>query len=74
MSEKAIQDLYPEDTAHCYGCGRLNEHGLHIKSYWHGDHSLASFEPKKLAAGKEDAANNFARGHSGCFSSCTLSG
>ncbi len=46
MSEKAIQELYPEDTAHCYGCGRLNEHGLHVKSYWHGDHSTAVFEPK----------------------------
>ena len=46
MSEKAIQDLYPEDTAHCYGCGRLNEQGLQIKSYWHGDHSMATFEPK----------------------------
>lgn len=46
MSEKAIQDLYPDDTAHCYGCGRLNEHGLHVQSYWHGDHSIATFEPK----------------------------
>lgn len=29
----AIQDLYPDSVAHCYGCGRLNEHGLQIKSY-----------------------------------------
>jgi acyl-coenzyme A thioesterase PaaI-like protein len=29
----AIQDLYPENVAHCYGCGRLNDEGLHIKSY-----------------------------------------
>jgi acyl-coenzyme A thioesterase PaaI-like protein len=21
----------------CYGCGRLNEHGFHIKSQWEGD-------------------------------------
>jgi acyl-coenzyme A thioesterase PaaI-like protein len=34
MSDRAIQDIYPEPVAHCYGCGRLNEHGLQIKSYW----------------------------------------
>jgi acyl-coenzyme A thioesterase PaaI-like protein len=33
----AIQDVYPADVAHCYGCGRLNEHGLQIKTYWDGD-------------------------------------
>ncbi len=26
----AFQDYYPENVAHCYGCGRLNEHGHHI--------------------------------------------
>ena len=46
MDGKAIQDYYPDDTAYCYGCGRLNESGLHIKSYWQGDHSLATFEPQ----------------------------
>ena len=25
---KAVQDYYPEDVAHCYGCGRLNEEGI----------------------------------------------
>ena len=34
MSKKAIQDQYPEEFSHCYGCGHLNEHGLQIKSYW----------------------------------------
>jgi hypothetical protein len=27
-----LQDLYPDDFAHCYGCGRLNAHGLHVKT------------------------------------------
>jgi hypothetical protein len=27
MIEKAIQDIYPDDFAWCYGCGRLNEEG-----------------------------------------------
>lgn len=34
MNDRAIQDIYPEPVAHCYGCGRLNAHGLQIKSYW----------------------------------------
>lgn len=30
----AFQDYYPENVAHCYGCGRLNEHGHQIKTFW----------------------------------------
>ena len=41
----AFQDYYPTDVAHCYGCGRLNEHGHQIKSYWDGAETVASFEP-----------------------------
>lgn len=47
MQVKPIQDYYPDDVAHCYGCGRLNEHGHQIKSYWDGDETLARFTPKK---------------------------
>ncbi len=47
MKTKPIQDYYPEDVAHCYGCGRLNEHGHHIKSYWDGDETVAHFTPKE---------------------------
>jgi acyl-coenzyme A thioesterase PaaI-like protein len=46
MSKKAFQDYYPEQFAQCYGCGRLNEHGLQIKSYWNGDDSVCIFQPK----------------------------
>ncbi|MBW2064390.1 MAG: PaaI family thioesterase [Deltaproteobacteria bacterium] len=46
MEQKAVQDYYPEEFSHCYGCGRLNEHGLHIKSYWDGEESVATFLPK----------------------------
>ena len=46
MEEKAFQDHYAEDVSHCYGCGRLNEEGLHIKSYWEGEGSVARFTPK----------------------------
>jgi acyl-coenzyme A thioesterase PaaI-like protein len=46
MSEKAFQDYYPEDVSHCYGCGRLNEHGHRIKSYWDGEGTVCRYEPK----------------------------
>ncbi len=41
----ALQDLYPDDFSYCYGCGRLNEHGLHVKSEWHDGESVARFLP-----------------------------
>ncbi|MCL2344971.1 MAG: PaaI family thioesterase [Desulfobulbus sp.] len=42
----AFQDYYPENVAHCYGCGRLNEHGHQIKTYWDGDETVTRFQPK----------------------------
>ena len=42
---RAFQDYYPEHLAHCYGCGRLNEHGYRIQTVWDGDHSLTRFTP-----------------------------
>lgn len=45
MQEKAFQDFYPDEFSHCYGCGRLNEHGLQIKSFWDGEESMAVFSP-----------------------------
>ncbi|MDT3697341.1 MAG: PaaI family thioesterase [Ignavibacterium sp.] len=44
---KAVQDFYPDDVAHCYGCGKLNEFGLQIKSYWDGNETIAKFTPKE---------------------------
>lgn len=45
MVEKAFQDYYEEAHSVCYGCGRLNQHGLQIKSYWEGDESVCRFTP-----------------------------
>ena len=42
----AIQDSYPDDVAHCYGCGRLNEHGYQIKTRPHGEGTLTEFVPE----------------------------
>lgn len=46
MESKAVQDLYPDDLAHCYGCGRLNDHGLHVRSFWDGDETVATLTPR----------------------------
>ena len=43
---KAVQDFYDDSVSYCYGCGRLNEHGLQIKSYWDGDEVVCTFQPK----------------------------
>ncbi len=43
---KAFQDYYPDHLAYCYGCGRLNEHGYHIRSFWDGDETVAYFTPQ----------------------------
>lgn len=45
MQEKAFQDFYPDEFSHCYGCGRLNEHGHKIRSFWDGEESVAFFTP-----------------------------
>lgn len=42
----ALQDKYPDDFSHCYGCGRLNRHGLHVKSEWQGSEAIARFTPE----------------------------
>ena len=46
MAELAFQDYYPDHLSYCYGCGRLNEYGLRIKSYWDGEESVCRFEPR----------------------------
>jgi acyl-coenzyme A thioesterase PaaI-like protein len=39
----AIQDRIPHN--HCFGCGPLNDRGLHIKSYADGDETVCTFQP-----------------------------
>jgi acyl-coenzyme A thioesterase PaaI-like protein len=41
----SLQDRYPEDYSHCHGCGRLNAHGLHVKSEWQEGEAIARFTP-----------------------------
>jgi acyl-coenzyme A thioesterase PaaI-like protein len=46
IMKKAFQDYYPDALSYCYGCGRLNEDGLQIKSYWDGDETVARVTPR----------------------------
>lgn len=46
MNQPSIQDFYPDDYSHCYGCGKNNEFGLQLKSYWDGETTIARFTPK----------------------------
>lgn len=43
---KAFQDYYPENVAHCYGCGSNNSHGHQIKTHWDGDETVTFFTPE----------------------------
>lgn len=42
----AVQDFYPEHLAFCYGCGRLNHYGHHIRTDWDGDETVSLFTPQ----------------------------
>ena len=42
----AFQDTYPDDVAHCYGCGTRNPAGHRLKSHWDGEETVARFTPR----------------------------
>ena len=46
MTDRAFQDYYPENVAHCYGCGALNEKGLQIRTFWEGEESVTRYRPR----------------------------
>jgi acyl-coenzyme A thioesterase PaaI-like protein len=58
MAQKSIQDYYPDDYAICYGCGRLNNQGHQIKSYWDGNETVCRYQPEPFHTG----AQNFVYG------------
>lgn len=43
MTQQAFQDYYEDVTSYCYGCGRLNQAGLQIKTVWDGDESVTVY-------------------------------
>jgi acyl-coenzyme A thioesterase PaaI-like protein len=42
----AVQDAYPDDFAHCYGCGRLNTRGHLLRTFREGDEAVSTFTPE----------------------------
>ena len=42
----AFQDFYPDNVAHCYGCGRLNAQGHQIRTIWDGDETVTRYTPR----------------------------
>lgn len=46
MGGKAVQDFYPDEFAWCYGCGRLNPAGWHLKTFWEGEGTVTRFTPQ----------------------------
>jgi acyl-coenzyme A thioesterase PaaI-like protein len=53
----AFQDDYPEKFSHCYGCGKSNAQGHHLKSYWEGSETVARFTvPPEFSGGVPDHA------------------
>jgi hypothetical protein len=38
----------------CFGCGRLNDDGLQIKSYWDGDDVVCQWQAKSMHVGLPD--------------------
>jgi acyl-coenzyme A thioesterase PaaI-like protein len=57
MSSVAFQDQYLDARADCWGCGRNNADGLHVKSYWDGDEAVASFAPHSEHTGHKGVLN-----------------
>src|SRR5262245_46834640 len=45
-STVAVQDAYPDDYSHCFGCGRLNHAGHQLKTRVEGDETVSRFTPK----------------------------
>lgn len=54
--ELAIQDTYPEEFAHCFGCGRLNRHGHRFRTLLAGTGTVTEHDPTPSATGAADFA------------------
>jgi acyl-coenzyme A thioesterase PaaI-like protein len=52
----AVQDTYPEDFAHCFGCGRYNQAGHQLKTFAAGDETITEHEPAPIYTGAGEFA------------------
>ena len=48
MTQDTIQDKWPESASFCWGCGKNNEHGLQLKSFWKDNEAVAIWTPKEF--------------------------
>ena len=46
MTRTPVQHRYSEDLSYCYGCGKNNDHGLHIQTHWDGKEGVGRFTPR----------------------------
>ncbi len=45
MELRGIQDIYPDEFAWCYGCGRKNDAGHQFRTNWQGDNTVTIYTP-----------------------------
>lgn len=46
MTDTPVQHRYAEDLSYCYGCGKNNAQGLHIRTHWDGERGTGRFTPR----------------------------
>lgn len=51
---RAIQDTYPDDFAHCFGCGRHNAAGHQFKTRLVGEETVTAYHPDTVYTGAAD--------------------
>jgi hypothetical protein len=71
---EAFQDCYPERFSHCFGCGRSNPHGHHLKSYWDGEETVSRFTVSAEYSGGVPGHEMGDGGHFMRFVTATLKG
>lgn len=49
--EHGIQDEYADEFSWCFGCGRLNKDGNHLRTGWDGENTVSYYEPKESEIG-----------------------
>ncbi len=52
----AVQDTYPEDFAHCYGCGAHHETGHRIKTFAADNETITEYTPAPVYTGAGELA------------------
>ena len=57
MEKIGFQDQYLDARSDCWGCGRNNSDGLHVKSHWDGDEAVAYYQPQDHQTGHKGVVN-----------------